>query len=138
MDGVAGVTGVADKIIRFLVTHAHCTECGARYRVEDVYVLQQAGQHVWDLAAVCHQCYTLSIVRAVVRPHGRPVAAGEVGTALPDDAAPPAWSELNADEARRFAVLAPIGAADVRAAGRFLSAFDGDFHGLFGGEADGP
>jgi hypothetical protein len=132
------VGNAADKIIRFLVTHAHCSECGGRYRSEDVYVLEQTGISVWDLAAVCHECYTLSLVRAVVRPHHGAVPAGArpepepVGTAR---SAP--LSELTASEVRHFRALPPVGVEDVLDVCRFLAEFDGDFRGLFGQEPDG-
>jgi hypothetical protein len=137
---VDDVSGPAGKVIRFLVTHAQCTECGAHYRTEDVYVLEQAGIHIWDLAAVCHQCYTLSIVRAVVRPNTRPVAAGDIVAPPPSGrAAPPemVWSELTPGEEARFELTEPLSADDVLDACAFLSTFDGDFRALFGQEPDG-
>jgi hypothetical protein len=129
------VGNAADKIIRFLVTHAHCTECGGRYRSEDVYVLEQSGLSVWDLAAVCHECYTLSLVRAVVRPHRGAVPAGSLPEPGAAEQREP-WSELSLAEARHFDGLPPVGVDDVLDATRFLVDFDGDFLALFGQESD--
>jgi hypothetical protein len=138
MEGVGSVT---DKIIRFLVTHAHCTECGSHYRAEDVYVLVRSGRHIWDLAAVCHQCYTLSVVRAVVRPHrgdGDPTSDGEGLLATGSDVPDARLSEFTSEELLRFRTLGPIDADDVLDVSRFLESFDGDFHALFAEERDAP
>ena len=136
MDVVGSTTG---KIIRFLVTHARCSECSARYRTEDVHVLAQSGLRVWDLAAVCPQCYTLSVVRAVVRPNRQPTgpddaAAPSAPVARSDDAG--AWSELTAAESARFRDRPALGADDVLDVCEFLAGFDGDFLGYFCREPD--
>jgi len=127
------VEGVAVKIIRFLVNHAHCTECGNQYRAEDVYVLDQAGPRVWHLAAVCHSCYTLSVVRAVVRPHRGQLDLSNVG---PRPTVAHRLNELTPAEARHFDELGPIDAEDVLDVSDFLVSFDGDFRGLFGREPE--
>ena len=58
----------ADQVIGYLVERKCCTDCGGHYDPEDVYILAQHGPRVFDLAVVCRYCYTLSFIRAVVRP----------------------------------------------------------------------
>ncbi len=116
----------ADQVVRYLVEHGRCTDCGGRYNAEDIYVLDQHGERVFDLAAVCCECYTLSFIRAVVRPRRDDVAGRP--TAL--------TGELTAAEQQRFDSLPPVQKADVLEVSTFLSSFDGDFRTLFGREAD--
>jgi hypothetical protein len=114
----------ADRVIRFLVEHARCADCSGQFDVEDVHVLAADGQRVWDLAAVCRHCQTLTLLRAVVSPlsaDGIPTPGGDV-----------AVTELTSTERKRFAGLAPIGEDDVLDVAAFLRDFDGDFGELFG------
>jgi len=117
------MNNTAERIIRVLLEEARCTECGCAYHSEDVHVLRQLDDRIWDLAAVCNHCYTLSLIRAVVRP-----------TDEPDDGRPAVRvvSELSTAERRRFSDLAPVGVDDVLDVSSFLNAFDGDFRELFG------
>jgi len=127
-----------DKVIGFLVRHARCTECGARYDAENVHVIEHTDLYVWDLAAVCHSCYTLSVVRAVVRPPDRDVEAPSIEPvpASTRRALQARWHELTPAEAKRFRRLPPVDTDDVLDVTEFLRSFDGDFRGLFGQEPD--
>ncbi|MFN2114306.1 MAG: hypothetical protein ACK2T6_01235 [Anaerolineae bacterium] len=125
-----------NRIIRFLVDNAHCAECGAHYHEEDVYVLGQLDLRIWDLAAVCHSCYTLSVVRAVVRPQSDQVKAEVAYDGVPADRRREVLHEMTAAEVRHFDELPPIGKDDVLDVTHFLCEFDGDFRGLFGKEPD--
>jgi hypothetical protein len=122
----------ADQVVRYLVEHGRCTDCGGRYNAEDVYVLDQHGHRVFDLAAVCCECYTLSFIRAVVGPKRDDVAGRP--TALTGESV--GRGELTPAEKQRFDSLPPVQKADVVEVSTFLSKFDGDFHTLFGREAD--
>jgi len=129
----------ADRVVRFLVDHARCTECQGCYRVEDVHVLHETGGRVWDLAAVCHTCFTLSIVRAIVRDDGD--SPRDDGAGIGDVVGNLEWGragsrELTAAERKRFANLPPVDADDVLDMVAFLGGFDGDFRGLFSREAE--
>ncbi|MEO8085049.1 MAG: hypothetical protein ABI780_14605 [Ardenticatenales bacterium] len=108
----------SERVIRFLVDHARCKDCRGVYHVENVHVLHQTSDRIWDLAAVCDQCYGLALIRAVVRSED-----GQIHTE-------PA-SELTNTELRRFHHLRPIDRDDVLDATAFLSDFDGDFARLF-------
>jgi hypothetical protein len=114
----------ADRVIRFLVEHARCPDCEGRFHFEDVHVLAADEQRIWDLAAVCHECQTLTLLRAVVSP------LSADGTPTPGAGA--SVTELTPIERRRFAALAPIGEDDVLDVSAFLRDFDGDFGALFG------
>lgn len=116
----------ADRVVQFLVDHGRCTDCGGRYNLEDVYVLAQRGSRVFELAAVCRDCYTLSFIRAIIRPRRAGVA----------DPAVAFMHELTPAEARRFDGLPPVEMDDVLDVSAFLARFDGDFRSLFGQEAD--
>jgi hypothetical protein len=101
-----------------------------------VYVLAQLDLRIWDLAAVCHGCYTLSVVRAVVRPQGDQVTAH---VAEDGSSSPPRIEydrELTKAEARHFGALPPVDMDDVLDVSQFLQGFDGDFRGFFGQEPD--
>jgi hypothetical protein len=114
----------ADRVIRFLVEHARCADCDGRFHAEDVHILAAEGRRIWDLAAVCHECHTLTLLRAVVSPpsaEGIPTPAGEAGV-----------TELTPLERRRFAGLTPVCEDDVLDVSAFLRDFDGDFGRLFG------
>ena len=129
-------SSAANRIIRFLVDNAHCAECGAHYHEEDVYVLGQLDLRIWDLAAVCHGCYTLSVVRAVVRPQADKVKAEVAYDTVRTAQRSGALHELTAAEVRHFDDLPPIGVDDVLDVSEFLSEFDGDFRGFFGQEPE--
>lgn len=115
--------GTAERVVRFLVDHARCTDCACSFHVEDVHVLAHDAERVWDLAAVCHNCYTMSLIRAVVRDQD-----GRVRTRV--------MRELTPAEARRFERLPPVDVDDVLDVAAFLADFDGDFRELFGREPD--
>lgn len=106
-----------ERVVRFLVKHAQCSDCDCPYHAEDVHVLAHRQDRVWDLAAVCHNCYTMSLIRAVVR--------GRI-----------ALRELTLAEERHFEELPPIDVDDVLDLSAFLTDFDGDFRGLFGKESE--
>jgi|GEM_PF-397922 hypothetical protein len=125
-----------NRIIRFLVENAHCAECGARYHEEDVYVLAQLDMRIWDLAAVCHNCYTLSVVRAVVRPQSDEIKASIAEDAVRARRAIGSDMELTKAEVQRFRSLPPIDEDYVLDVAEFLDGFDGDFRGFFGQESD--
>lgn len=123
--------GSADAVMRSLLRHARCTDCDSAYRAENVHVLQQQDDRVWDLAVVCHRCYTMSLVRAIVRVAGTsPTAAGPdpVEMAL----------ELSPREQAHFRGLAPVSMDDVLDIAGLLADFDGDFHRLFQGRGGDP
>lgn len=126
----------ANRIIRFLVHNAHCAECGAHYHEEDVYVLGQLDLRIWDLAAVCHGCYTLSVVRAVVRPQSDHVKAEVAYDGVRTARRREMLHELTAAEVQHFDELPPIGVDDVLDMSEFLTRFDGDFRGFFGQEPE--
>lgn len=108
----------AEVVVRYLIDHAQCSDCGGAYRVENVYILHQVALRIWDLAVVCHQCYSLQFVRAVVqRARSREEFARR--------------HELTPTEDRRFRRLPPLAIDDVLDVTAFLSRFDGDFQRLF-------
>jgi hypothetical protein len=116
------------RVVRFLVDHARCTDCGGQYHLDDVYILANREDRVWDLAAVCHDCHTLSLIRAIVRtPVGRERVPAPVLVAV---------TELTPAEQSHFGDLTPVDSDDVLDVAAFLSDFDGDFRGLFGREPD--
>jgi hypothetical protein len=119
----------ADRVIRFLVDHARCTSCGGRFALEHVHVLHEEDLRVWDLGAVCHECHTLTLVRAIVRPEPTD------GNPTPIDAGAQ-LDELTLAERDRFAELGPVRDDDVLDMTAFLREFDGDFRGLFGRETE--
>ena len=116
--------GIADRVIRFLVENARCTDCGGDFHLEDVYILDERDRREWDLGAVCHQCHTLTLIRAVVEADAED---------LPMRAT---VSELTPAERRHFSALDPVSSDDVLDVTRFLMGFDGDFRDLFGRESD--
>lgn len=114
----------ADRVIRFLVEHARCADCAGTFRTEDVHVLCEDDLTVWDLGAVCHDCRTLTLLRAVVsslRPEGTPTPREPAGV-----------DELTPMERRHFASLDAVAQDDVSEVAAFLRDFDGDFRALFG------
>jgi len=136
------VASSADRAVQHVLSYARCPECGAPYHVEDVHVIGQLGERIFDLAAVCPACYHLALSRAIVAPEPPepPEAADprDQGDVLPGalDATPRAprpLDERTPAERRRLARLGPIDAADVRAAAAFLERFDGDFPRWLGG-----
>ena len=119
----------SDRVVRFLIEHARCNDCGAEYRVEDVHILSQTAERIWDLAAVCHSCYGLSLRRAIVKPGAdEPKARYEMRR----------LDELTTAERRRFQGLPSLERDDVLDMAQFLEGFDGDFRGLFSSESDEP
>ncbi len=118
----------SERVVRFLIDHASCTDCASAYHSEDVHVLAHRDERVWELAAVCHNCYTLSLIRAVIKPRDHEVAATATARR--------SLHELTDAEARRFRRLTPLVEDDVLDVASFLSGFDGDFRGLFGSEPD--
>ena len=108
----------SERVVRFLVDHARCSECRGAYLVENVHVLHQTGDRVWDLAAVCQQCYGLALIRAVVRSEDGRIHTEPAG-------------EMTTAELRRFQRLRPIDRDDVLDVAAFLAGFDGDFARLF-------
>lgn len=108
----------AERVIRFLVDHARCQACRSAYHVENVHVLHQTSDRIWDLAVVCDQCYGLALIRAVVRSED-----GRIHTEPAD--------ELTNAELHRFRRLRPIDRDDVLDVAAFLADFDGDFARLF-------
>lgn len=143
----------ADRVVRFLIANACCTECDASYHLEDVHVLNQIRGRVWDLAAVCHVCLTLSIVRAVVRTppdlghaHQAP-SADHPGAESAESAQvsgldgsrgriPVSLHEMTAAERSHFGSLPPIDVDDVLDVTAFLEDFNGDFRCLFSREPE--
>jgi len=117
----------SDRVIRFLVDHARCGECGGEFEAEHVHVIRQQDYRVWDLGAVCHRCQTLTLLRAVVRP------PRDEGVPTPIESREPA-DELTPAERTRYAALPPVGPDDVLDVAAFLQDFDGDFRDLFGRE----
>jgi len=109
----------SERVIRFVVDNARCRDCKGAYDIADVHVLHRSGDRIWDLAAVCSQCYGLAILRAVVRSEDGQIHTEPAG-------------EMTNDELRRFGRLRPIDRDDVLDATAFLSGFDGDFASLFG------
>lgn len=146
----------ADRVVRFLVANACCSECDASYHLEDVHVLNQVHERVWDLAAVCHVCLTLNILRAVVgapppdRDRDRAAARRDVALRAArgreharSSAQDPARQtvhlhEMTAAERSHFRALPPIDADDVLDVAAFLADFDGDFRLLFSSEPGDP
>ena len=139
----------ADRVVRFLIENACCAECDAGYLLEDVHVLNQVRGRIWDLAAVCHECYTLSLVRAIVRTppdihHAEPAPAvdnlNSEANGSNNGAERSAMSihELTDAERRRFRSLPPIDRDDVLDVTAFLDDFDGDFRCLFSREPGDP
>ena len=106
-------------VVERLVASRRCSQCGGSYDPEDVHVLARRGTGIWELAAVCRDCCTLSLIRAVARRSPRPAPRC------------PWFGELTAAEQHRFGLLPPIRRNDVLDATAFLAAFDGDFQSLF-------
>jgi hypothetical protein len=119
------VEGTADRVIRFLVENARCTDCGGDFRSEDVYVLDERDRREWDLGAVCHGCHTLTLIRAIVEPDGVETRARHAIA-----------SELTPAERRHFRALGPLNQDDVLDVAAFLTTFHGDFRELFGREPE--
>lgn len=121
----ASAVGTAERVVQHVLEHARCPRCGASYRLEDVHVLGQFGDRIWDLAAVCPECYELGLSRAVVE------WVEEAPPSVPDlDPVPSPWPSLlderSAAERVRLERLEPIAASDVADAAAFLERFDGD------------
>lgn len=116
---------IADRIVRVLLAEARCSECGGAYRAEDVHILRQLSDRVWDLAVVCSGCYTLSLVRAIVQPQAAAAPEGEAALPLLFT------SELSSGERQHFADLDPIEMDELLDLSSFLDGFDGDFRRLF-------
>lgn len=123
--------GSAEAVLRSLLRQARCTDCDCAYRAENVHVLQQQDDRVWDLAVVCHRCYTMSLVRAIVRAPGISPRAAAPAPA-------PVALELNPRERAHFRHLAPVSMDDVLDISDLLADFDGDFHRLFQGRGGDP
>lgn len=119
-EAAKGVSSTADRVVQHVLEHARCPHCGAAYRAEDVHVLNQIGDRIWDLATVCAECYELSMARAVVD-----VAAVAEATREAEERAP-AFDERSEVERLRLTRLGPIAPSDVRDAAAFLDGFDGD------------
>ncbi len=139
----------ADRVVRFLVANACCTECDASYHLEDVHVLNQIRGRVWDLAAVCHECLTLNIVRAVVSTppdvrHAHPEPAADLpgveanGMSRNRGRSALTLHEMTAAERSHFRSLPPIDVDDVLDVAAFLEDFNGDFRCLFSSEPGDP
>jgi len=122
--------GTADRIVRVLLDQARCTECGSPYHAEDVHILRHHEERIWDLAVVCNVCYTLSLIRAVVR-----ITEDGKDEWLAGSHRVSFASELTTAERRHFAALTPVGTDDVLDVSDFLAGFDGDFRRVF--EQDG-
>lgn len=138
----------ADRVVRYLVENTRCAECDAGYHLEDVHILDQVRGRIWDLAAVCHECLTLNIVRAIVRTppdvrhaHFSPTVDRPALEDAGSDRRARASRivhEMTAAERRHFRALPPIGPDDVLDVAAFLQEFDGDFRGLFSSEPGDP
>jgi hypothetical protein len=118
------MSSVVGEVIQYLVAHRRCSGCGAAFQPENVHVIHQPARWTWDLAAVCHDCHTLTMVSAVVRPDDPPRRRLRLAT------------ELTPSERAYFRDLAPVDADDVLDVAEFLGAFDGDFRGLFSRNPD--
>jgi hypothetical protein len=101
-----------ERMLRVLLKRLRCADCGGPYRAENVYFLDEMALASWDVAVVCHQCYALSLVRAVVT------------SPVPDQ-------ELTPTEERRLRGLPPLAIDDVLDVAAFLVNFNGDFQRLF-------
>jgi hypothetical protein len=117
----------SDLVVGFLVARRRCTDCGGRYEPQDICVLGRHGPSIWELAAVCRACCTMSLIQAVVHR----------GPARTHRRAAIRRTELTPAEDYRFGHLPPIRRDDVLDATVFLAAFDGDFGALFGPLPDG-
>lgn len=124
-----GTVSDADRVVRFVVGTARCGDCGSAYQAQDVHILDQVGDNVWELAAVCPGCLNVWLVKAIVH---RSASAGEE---------PPAGDgpldELSPSERLRFGALPAVGMNDVLDVRAFLRTFDGDFRAHFDQERDG-
>lgn len=120
----------AEQVVRVLLRQARCADCDCSYRSENVHVLRQQDERVWDLAVVCHRCYTMSLVRAIVQG-----PAWQRRSVMP--AAGP-QHELGPLERAHFRALSPVSMDDVLDIAGFLADFDGDFQRLFQGRGGDP
>lgn len=129
--------GTAERVVRHVLEHARCPRCSASYRLEDVHVLGQVGDRIWDLAAVCPECYDLGLSRAVVTWVAEaPAQDAALDIALEIESPP--LDERGAAERVRLERLGPVGAADVADAAAFLERFDGDPRDWLGGSERTP
>jgi hypothetical protein len=123
----------AEQVVRVLLRQARCADCNCSYRSENVHVLRQQDDRIWDLAVVCHRCYTMSLVRAIVQ--------GPAWQRRSDRSALPAVGplhELDPLERAHFRALSPVSMDDVLDIAGFLADFDGDFQRLFQGRGGDP
>jgi hypothetical protein len=114
---------MTDRVVECLLSDMRCPDCEAEFHAEDVHVLEQRRDEVWDLAVVCHACQTLSLMRAIVSQRSVARARGHAR-----------HSELTPAERDYYAGLRPIVADDVLDMMAFLDSFDGDFRALFAHE----
>ncbi|MCE7939911.1 hypothetical protein DCC79_14330 [bacterium] len=128
------MSSTTERIIRVLLDEARCTECGSAYHAEDVHVLRQVDERMWDLAVVCNGCYTLSLIRAIVKPNAAGVPAGRAPVVPEVELV----TELTRAERRYFSDLPPVEVDDVLDMSAFLAEFDGDFRDLFGQDPVDP
>jgi len=118
--------GTAAQVIRALLKQTRCTDCDCAYRAEDVHVLRQEDDQVWDLAVVCHRCYTMSLVRAIIQ-----IPASRLSQLASQPARLVPTHELTPMERAHFRALDPVDMDDVLDLTGFLANFDGDFQSLF-------
>jgi len=90
--------GVRRFIVRQVAQTVRCGACGARYRDEDLSILENS-DNVWMLMAVCPGCDTQALIMVVVR------------DALPEPEPQPA---LNVDDVLDFHSLLVEHHGDVR------------------------
>lgn len=96
-------------------------------------MLRQQDDRIWDLAVVCHRCYTMSLVRAIVQ---EPAWQRRSDRSAVPAAGP--LHELGPLERAHFRTLSPVGMDDVLDIAGFLADFDGDFQRLFQGRGGDP
>ncbi len=99
-----------NELIEKMARRLACSRCGWRYRPNDFTILdEREGASVMQVT--CRHCRKQSVVVALV--HRRRVK--------------PVYSELDPDEWERFKPYPAVGADDVIAMHRVMSAYDGDF-----------
>ncbi len=103
-----------ERIIKQLMTTLKCRQCGGQYGSSNIQVLGQR-KELWFLSVHCPHCQNEGLLALSAKRHSCPQPV----------------SELNPQEADRFAQLSPISADEVLDLHFLLRDFDGDFTGTF-------
>ena len=105
------------ELLKHLLAIIPCAVCQHHYKSNDVEIVDHHDE-IWIVAVKCSHCGTMGLVFALIK-----------------EEKPEVVSDLIPQEWAKFKEMPQIDADDLLDVHEFLSGFDGDFVGLFEGEA---